>query len=159
VTEHPIERPCPKCGSGMGEQCSGRRGHRKSFHQERGRRPKEKLRANTSKVTESPIEHLMVSALEAWIDHNSLPGVVVETQVKCPPYRLDIGVFTNAAALAIECDGFEFHSSKAAMARDRAKDRFLAIEGYAVMRFTGTEIKRDPRGCAAQVGAWLRRRG
>lgn len=58
--------------------------------------------------------------------------------------------------LVVESDGIAFHSSLEAIERDKRRDRFCVTQGYAVMRFTGPEIQRDPRGCAAQVGLWIR---
>lgn len=46
--------------------------------------------------------------------------------------------------VVIECDGFDYHSSKADMARDRERDRAFASMGYRVVRFTGSEIYQRP---------------
>lgn len=60
-----------------------------------------------------------------------------------------------AAWLAIECDGHEFHErTKEQAARDRARDRALQEAGLTIFRFTGSEIYRDPFGCADQVDRW-----
>jgi very-short-patch-repair endonuclease len=54
--------------------------------------------------------------------------------------------------IAIECDGHDFHErTKDQARRDRSKDRWLLCNGYMVLRFTGSEIRRDPIGCAEQV--------
>jgi very-short-patch-repair endonuclease len=60
--------------------------------------------------------------------------------------------------LAVECDGISYHNSRDAVEYDKRRDRFFAVQGVFVMRFTGAEINRDPRGCAAQVGLWVRAR-
>jgi very-short-patch-repair endonuclease len=50
--------------------------------------------------------------------------------------------------LAIECDGHEFHEkTKEQAARDKARDRHLTLKHIPVMRFTGSEIWRDPDKC------------
>lgn len=57
--------------------------------------------------------------------------------------------------LIIECDGHNFHErTKEQAAKDRSKDRSATLSGYEFMRFTGSEIWRDPWGCAEQVSDW-----
>lgn len=57
--------------------------------------------------------------------------------------------------LAVECDGHDFHErTKEQAKRDRSRDRALQDNGYAVYRFTGSEIYRTPLKCARQVWAW-----
>jgi hypothetical protein len=46
--------------------------------------------------------------------------------------------------LIIECDGYEFHSSKYSFENDRKRDRLLKLNGYQVIRFSGSEINKDP---------------
>lgn len=49
------------------------------------------------------------------------------------------------STLAIECDGHDFHEkTKAQASRDKRRDRELASAGAPVVRFTGSEIFRDP---------------
>lgn len=57
--------------------------------------------------------------------------------------------------LIIECDGHDFHErTKEQAARDRAKDRAALLSGQDQLRFTGSEIWRDPWECATQVFDW-----
>jgi len=72
------------------------------------------------------------------------------------PYRADLLITSAQARLVVECDGAAFHSNPEAMERDKRRDRYFLTQGVPVMRFMGSEIKRDPRGCAAQVGIWIR---
>lgn len=54
--------------------------------------------------------------------------------------------------LVVECDGHDFHErTKEQASRDRARDRWMAEQGYTVFRFTGSELYRDPMKCAEQV--------
>jgi REase_MTES_1575 len=48
--------------------------------------------------------------------------------------------------VVVECDGFAYHSDKAAFSRDRGRDRILQQQGYQVFRFSGQEIFGDPIG-------------
>lgn len=57
--------------------------------------------------------------------------------------------------LVVECDGHNFHErTKEQAARDRSKDRKATLAGYDCFRFTGSEIWRDPWGCAEQITDW-----
>jgi very-short-patch-repair endonuclease len=57
--------------------------------------------------------------------------------------------------LAVECDGHDFHErTKEQAARDRERDRRLQAHGLQVMRFTGSEVYRDPIKCVVEIMAW-----
>ena len=54
--------------------------------------------------------------------------------------------------LAVECDGHEFHEkTKQQVARDKRRDRWFALNGISLVRFSGHEIWRAPVECAEQV--------
>jgi very-short-patch-repair endonuclease len=76
-------------------------------------------------------------------------------QVRCGPYRLDFVVFHDnefGQLVAVECDGHDYHErTKEQAARDRRRDRALQAAGVSVLRFTGSEIWRDPEACALEV--------
>lgn len=58
-------------------------------------------------------------------------------------------------SLIVECDGHNSHErNKEQAARDRSRDRWAVQSGYAIFRFTGSEIWRDPLGCALQITDW-----
>lgn len=58
--------------------------------------------------------------------------------------------------LIIECDGHDYHErTKEQAARDRSRDREFQLRGYSVLRFTGSELHRDPLGCVTQVAEWV----
>lgn len=87
-------------------------------------------------------------------------GFYVWPQMGVRNYRADFGVLFNVQTgvyrLAVECDGHEFHEkTKEQAQRDKARDREFLEEGWPVMRFTGSEIHRDPMKCADQVGDFL----
>jgi REase_MTES_1575 len=44
----------------------------------------------------------------------------------------------------VECDGFEYHTSKDAFVNDRRRDRALNAAGFEVLRWSGSEIHKDP---------------
>lgn len=157
---HPLDINCPICSAPAGQRCVGTRGReRKAFHRARGTRralPHPVL-YNPNVITESPIEKVLAAAILDWLDHHEIDYAEIETQAEIGPYRADILVWANERRLVVECDGAEFHSvTKEQVERDKRRDRYCAARGICVMRFTGSEIHRDPRGCAAEVGLWIR---
>lgn len=136
--------------------CIGKRGERKAFHRGRGGRRRDYVEY-ADFDTESPIESLMVSVLAGWLDHSGA-NATISTQVPIGPYRADIVIESYGDRLVVECDGEAFHSGRDRVEYDKRRDRFFVTQGIAVMRFSGREIQRDPRGCAAQVGVWIRAR-
>ena len=155
MSVHPIERHCHRCGAEPGEPCIGKRGARKAYH--RGRGGRQAVTAITSHrlKTESPIEEELTANLLGWIEHHGAWAVTVRTQVPVGPYRADILIESDGRKLVVECDGATYHNNPEAIAHDKRRDRYFALQGIAVMRFTGAEIRRDPRGCAAEVGMWI----
>jgi very-short-patch-repair endonuclease len=54
--------------------------------------------------------------------------------------------------IVIECDGQDFHDrTKEQAARDRRRDNDLQLLGFDVLRFTGSQIYKDARGCVSTV--------
>ena len=45
--------------------------------------------------------------------------------------------------LIVECDGFQYHS-KDTFTSDRKRDRLFQRKGYEVLRYSGSEIHRNP---------------
>lgn len=130
------------------------------------------------KIT-SPIEAMLIGAL-VWIQvdwagypdwdylggghsehlrvHGPVDGLrfIITSQAPVGSYKADfLAWFSHGkhhAGVVIECDGHEFHErTKEQAGRDKKRDREIVGHGYPVLRFTGTEIFKDPMGCAAQV--------
>lgn len=104
---------------------------------------------------ESPIEALLVRAIAKEIGRSGLQCSPA-TQAKIGPYRVDILLEVDDRRLVVECDGAAYHAAtKEQVERDKRRDRFFAARNISVMRFTGAEINRSPRACAAEVSDWL----
>lgn len=73
-------------------------------------------------------------------------------------YAWDFGRATGKAQwrrLIVECDGHDFHErTKEQAAKDRSRDRAAQLSGAGILRFTGSEIHKDPLGCAMQISEW-----
>jgi very-short-patch-repair endonuclease len=79
--------------------------------------------------------------------HLSLQAGFPNYKVDGKSIRADILVWcpgNEKIKLIVECDGYEYHSSKESFEKDRKRDRLLKSKGYDVIRFSGSEIFRDP---------------
>jgi hypothetical protein len=113
-------------------------------------------------------------AFNSWKDNESidLQHLYITSQDNVAGWRADfvVHVFADWSRtenpgqkgwnrLIVECDGHDFHErTKEQAARDRDRDRQAQLAGIEIFRFTGSEIWRDPLGCATQVLAWANRR-
>jgi very-short-patch-repair endonuclease len=69
-------------------------------------------------------------------------------------YRLDFAIMSVAADvyIAIEVDGHAHHDRTREQARrDRDRDRALTAAGWTVLRFAGSEVWANARGCVKEV--------
>lgn len=58
--------------------------------------------------------------------------------------------------LIIECDGHDFHEvTKAQVAYRNERDYALKSDGYDIIRFSGSQIYRDPFECASDAIAYI----
>lgn len=60
--------------------------------------------------------------------------------------------------IAIYCDGTEFHKDTQAIIRDKVQDRKLQINGYMVLRFSGSEILGNIALCEQDILAAIKTR-
>ncbi|MFC6790602.1 endonuclease domain-containing protein [Methylobacterium komagatae] len=90
----------------------------------------------------------------------------IEPQVQIVGWRVDFlihfpdhtGKSAALSRLIVECDGHDFHErTKAQAARDRSRDRVAQHNGIPVLRFTGSEIHRDPARCAEEILRFMER--
>ena len=66
-------------------------------------------------------------------------------------FVLSVPSYSNKK-LIVECDGHQFHErTKEQAERDRSRDREAQAEGYLILRFTGSELYRDPLKCVREV--------
>lgn len=97
-------------------------------------------------IGESPIERVMMHAL---IMEEKVRDLLRIIPVEIGPYRTDLAV--PELKLDIECDGRDYHTSPAQIAKDQRRDAYLARLGWTVVRFTGSQIKRDTAACVRAV--------
>ena len=71
------------------------------------------------------------------------------------PYRVDL--LWEAQRLVVEADGREHHATRRAFGEDRRRDAHLHVAGYAVVRFTWTDVVHDPTHVLTTLRALLAR--
>lgn len=101
-------------------------------------------------------------------DHGPTPTIVL-MQVPIAEYRVDFLLYGISAScddrstwghfkLVVECDGHDFHEkTKAQAARDKQRDRKLMSMGYHIMRFTGSEMWKNPQQCVHEATGFVGR--
>ncbi len=123
----------------------------------------------------SPIEELFLAALSITVDPMWSWGaeplascgfwsglsepVGVDQQVKICDRRVDFAFFTESkrVQVALELDGHDFHErTKQQATKDKSNDRKIQEAGWLVLRFTGSEIWKDPIGCVDEVARIVR---
>jgi very-short-patch-repair endonuclease len=83
-------------------------------------------------VPESRLETRVLRAIRA----ARLPKPVIQHRVG--PYRVDFAYPTHY--IAIECDGYKYHSSRRSFDADRARGNALLRAGWTVLRVTWSDI-------------------
>lgn len=86
----------------------------------------------------------LVFAVQPWIQG-------VETR-----FRLDFLIFFDGGMVAVELDGHETHKTKEQRTRDAKRDRWFAERKVRTLRWTGSEVTRDPQECVRQLVSILR---
>lgn len=117
-----------------------------------------------------------VGAAERVRNEHNKNCLILENQVQLDNWRVDfvISAWTDGTVwtpgvgrqdgkprwrkLIIECDGHDYHErTKEQAAKDRSRDRSVTGFGCEIFRFTGSELWRNPLGCADQVYEWAAR--
>lgn len=85
-------------------------------------------------------------------------------QAELPPPRVNrrlhgfqIDFYWPQHKVAVEIDGFRFHSSRRAFEHDRRKDAMLQAAGIRVLRFTWRQLLEEPLAVVARLAALLAR--
>lgn len=93
-------------------------------------------------LCESPMERVF---LTAYLNRNLSNLGDISVAVKVGPYRLDFADVQNK--IAVEIDGFDYHSSKEHIIKDRERQRNLEKMGWKIVRFAGSEVHRNVAKC------------
>ena len=63
----------------------------------------------------------------------------------------EVDILFRTAKVAIEIDGFAFHSDPEAFQRDRTKQNAIALSGYQILRFTWLDLVEYPERVIAEI--------
>lgn len=69
-------------------------------------------------------------------------------------YRIDFAL--PAKKIGIELDGYAWHSSREAFTKDRERQRNLEMNGWRIIRFSGSEINANADNCVLQAATLVR---
>lgn len=100
-----------------------------------------------AKRCESPVEKAFWSAGYFELSKHGR----LTPQVKTGRYRLDFALEAPTFKLAIEIDGYDYHSSKEQKAADYQRDRYLQSRGWRVVRFSGSEVHKNASQCVLEA--------
>lgn len=122
---------------------------------------------------QSPIEEIFAVAYDLRLASEPFPEcevlclkrqgkIVVNNKTYYADFLLDVEsnrFFTveNNFKLVIECDGHEFHEkTKEQVEKRNNRDMDLKSAGYDVIHFSGSQIFKDPMGCANKVFDYIK---
>lgn len=97
--------------------------------------------------TRSEAERRMLALVRA----ADLPPPLVNSRIG----RYEVDFLWRAQRIAVEVDGYAYHSNRRAFERDRAKDAALAAAGHTVLRVTWRQIADTPEAVIARLAAAL----
>lgn len=82
----------------------------------------------------------------------------VQPRVQGPDqmYRPDFIVYYGGRAVVVEIDGHEGHKTREQRSADSARERWFQQRTMPVVRFTGSQVWADARGCVEELLAVLR---
>ncbi len=91
-------------------------------------------------VWTSPVSYQEQRFLAFWVKLN-IP-YILEPQYQIGPYYADFA--HPESRTIIEIDGKAYHTSPEQVERDQHRQAYLEAECWTVLRFTGSQIQRDP---------------
>lgn len=113
---------------------------------------------------ESPIELIMITSIEIYKkekDKYIYYEPQYEININEKKYVADFVIYGDSLVnpglsedfkLIIECDGFYYHHcNKKQVEYDNKREYDLKMEGYNILRFTGSEIYNEPLECAKKI--------
>lgn len=105
----------------------------------------------------------------AFLQSDTSPCICVfQAEPTTMPFRIDMAFIGQRmerdrdempwVRVAVELDGHDFHErTKEQASRDKRRDRVLAANGWSVLRFTGSDVYRDPAKVLEEIDRVCRR--
>lgn len=114
-------------------------------------------------LTDLPASSYLEQAFLRWVlSKAALPSLKPlvhpqsEVEVQGHRYRVDYEVRGSQLRLAVELDGYAFHSHPTAFTHDRFRQNDLQVEGLVVVRFSYHAVKHETLRCVQQLQAFMR---
>lgn len=111
-----------------------------------------------------PAESFLEWAFLRWVLAPAVAATILgrvtaqrEVDVDGRRYRLDYEIAGDELLVAVELDGYEFHSSRDAFTYDRLRQNDVQAAGRTIVRFSYDAIRHDAGRCVAQLQAMLAR--
>lgn len=109
----------------------------------------------------SPIEQIFITAFDYIMSCDNRKNIYLLPQAEInigdkkyyPDFLFEYDPYINNyntnSKIIIECDGYEFHQkTKEQVQRDNEREYDLKMAGYEILRFSGTQIYKNPIKCA-----------
>jgi very-short-patch-repair endonuclease len=94
----------------------------------------------------SPIEKKFWYAWHS--EHGPFIPMEYQYAIDGSKYRVDFAI--PQIKVAIELDGYQWHSSKEQFTKDRERQRELEMQGWRFVRFSGQEVFNNAKSCYEQ---------
>ena len=120
-------------------------------------------KSNLQKLLKRELDHLSWIDIQAKTPIEAMLGDALyqsgllnipQFQALSPDRRFKVDFLVKAphsGAIAIECDGLEYHANATAYQKDRQRDNLLTNHGFQVLRFSSIDIYNDLQGCINQI--------
>lgn len=116
----------------------------------------ELIRVAPSVTVFDPIEDTQIHVTH---DESEPDWLLVTPQFPVGKFKVDFLIQnrrgkTLTGQVAVEIDGHNFHEkTKEQVAKDKARERAIVATGISVLRFSGSEVFRNPAACVHEIGS------
>lgn len=99
--------------------------------------------------------HQVIIPTFEWNSYHLIPQAgLPQVKVNGRSIRCDLLIWVpgdERVKIIVECDGYAYHNSKDSFDNDRTRDRQLQLNGYRVIRFSGSQINKDPTAVTSEL--------
>ncbi|WP_035287869.1 endonuclease domain-containing protein [Brevibacillus massiliensis] len=113
------------------------------------------------KFCKSPIEKIAYIGMRDLLFAFGAMNLLIYPQFKIGTYTVDFLIKfkpkhssneSKELSIVVECDGHDWHEkSKEQVARDKERERFIAKQGYLLLRYSGSEIVDEPHRIVSDI--------
>jgi very-short-patch-repair endonuclease len=103
----------------------------------------------------APTESELESRVSELLERANLPPAIRQQPLVAGGRVRRLDFHLKGTPVVIECDGYEYHSSPAAFARDRERNNALLARGFKVLHWTWSDVCTKPEALIQQVSEVL----